>query len=273
LAVFVLDTKETVLTTPYGSSMETNLSRKAIGEVRDNVEQHRFELPIQGGAVAAAYYSIEDGRVVLTHTEVPAEFSGQGIATELAKGTFDLLRRSGRKAVLKCPFMGNFFARHPEYADVVAGWPVRGKSGMLVEKILPRACARLAVVDAAASIRDAAELMTVPHIDLVIVCQGGAAAGIVTKTDVIVHVSQGADLEAPVDSIMTHDIATCRVSDPLAEVWQRMKARNFQRMPVVDEKQVPIAIVYAPDAIQGLLQEVETDDELLRDFISGVGYH
>jgi predicted GNAT family acetyltransferase len=91
------------------------------GEVRENPEQHRFELPIEGGAVAAAYYTIVDGRVVLTHTEVPSEFAGQGIATRLARGTFDLLRRSGRKAVLKCPFMGEFFARHPEYADVVEG--------------------------------------------------------------------------------------------------------------------------------------------------------
>ena len=31
-------------------------------------------------------------------------------------------------------------------------------------------------------------------------------------------------------------------------------------------------IVYARDALQCLLQEVETDDELVRDFISGVGY-
>lgn len=90
-------------------------------EVRENTALHRFELPIKGDAMAAAYYSIVDGRVVLTHTEVPAEFSGQGIATRLAQGTFDLLRRSGRKAVLKCPFIGNFFATHPEYADVVEG--------------------------------------------------------------------------------------------------------------------------------------------------------
>jgi len=90
-------------------------------DVRENPEQHRFELPIQGEAVAAAYYTIVDGRVVLTHTEVPSEFSGQGIATRLARGTFELLRRSGRKAILKCPFMGDFFVRHPEYADVVEG--------------------------------------------------------------------------------------------------------------------------------------------------------
>lgn len=90
-------------------------------EVRENSELHRFELPIEGDAVAAAYYRIEDGRLILTHTEVPTEYSGQGIATQLAAGTFDLLRKSGRKAVLKCPFMGEFFAKHPEYADIVDG--------------------------------------------------------------------------------------------------------------------------------------------------------
>jgi predicted GNAT family acetyltransferase len=90
-------------------------------EVRDNAAQHRFELPINGEAMAVAYYRIVDGRVVLTHTEVPAEFFGQGIASRLARGIFELLRGSGRKAVLKCPFMGEFFARHPEYADLVEG--------------------------------------------------------------------------------------------------------------------------------------------------------
>ena len=91
-------------------------------EVTENIALHRFELPLNGGAMALAYYTVDDdGKFVLTHTEVPSEFSGQGIATRLARGTFDLLRQSGRKAVLKCPFMGHFFATHPEYADVVAG--------------------------------------------------------------------------------------------------------------------------------------------------------
>jgi len=90
-------------------------------EVKENTALHRFELPLDGEAMALAYYTLDNGQLVLTHTEVPSEFSGQGIATRLARGTFDLLRQSGRKAVLKCPFMGHFFATHPEYADVVAG--------------------------------------------------------------------------------------------------------------------------------------------------------
>lgn len=93
------------------------------GEVKENGAQHRFELPIDGsdGEVAAAYYRIDDGVLVLTHTEVPFEFAGRGIGSRLAKGVFDILRKTGRKAVLRCPFMGAFYARHPEYADVVVG--------------------------------------------------------------------------------------------------------------------------------------------------------
>ncbi|WP_243395695.1 GNAT family N-acetyltransferase [Sphingomonas oleivorans] len=88
----------------------------------DNKSQRRFELPLPDGEIAAAYYRVDDeGRLVLIHTEVPYEFGGQGIATRLATGTFDLVRRSGGKVVLRCPFMGNFFRKHPEYADIVAG--------------------------------------------------------------------------------------------------------------------------------------------------------
>jgi uncharacterized protein len=89
--------------------------------VVDNPFQHRFELPIEGEEIAAAYYRVENGRVVLTHTEVPQQFSGQGIGSRLARGVFDAIRASGRKAVLKCPFMGAFAARHPEYSDIVDG--------------------------------------------------------------------------------------------------------------------------------------------------------
>lgn len=92
-----------------------------VGDVVENAVQRRFELPIGEDAVAAAYYRVEGDNLVLIHTEVPSEYAGQGVATRLALGTFDLIRASGRKAILRCPFMVTFFARHPKYADVVAG--------------------------------------------------------------------------------------------------------------------------------------------------------
>lgn len=91
-------------------------------EVIDNPAEHRFELALAGEDIAAAYYRIdENGNVVLTHTEVPFAYGGQGIGTRLATGVFDLIRASDRKAVLKCSFMGRFFATHPDYGDIVAG--------------------------------------------------------------------------------------------------------------------------------------------------------
>ena len=101
--------------TPHNRSTSIN------GSVMENAAQHRFERPIHDGAIAAAYYQDADGKLVFIHTEVPTAFSGQGIATDLARGTFELLRQSKRKAILKCPFMGHFYAKHPEYADIVVG--------------------------------------------------------------------------------------------------------------------------------------------------------
>ena len=89
--------------------------------VRDNPTEHRYEMPIADGAVAAAYYRLDDGNVVLIHTEVPFEYSGAGIGTRLAQGVFEAIRDGGRKAIVRCEFMANFIARHPEHRDVVTG--------------------------------------------------------------------------------------------------------------------------------------------------------
>lgn len=91
--------------------------------VIDNPAESRFELPIDGGDgdIAAVYYRMEADRLILTHTEVPYQFSGQGIGSQLARGVFDAIRASGRKAVLRCSFMGAYYARHPEYSDIVVG--------------------------------------------------------------------------------------------------------------------------------------------------------
>ncbi|MGX1744712.1 GNAT family N-acetyltransferase [Bosea sp. NPDC055353] len=89
-------------------------------DVVENAEQNRFELSLDGGTALVAYR--RDGeRLVLVHTEVPAELSGQGVGSKLAKGVFELLRASKRKAVVRCEFLKGWIAKHPEYNDVVDG--------------------------------------------------------------------------------------------------------------------------------------------------------
>jgi len=52
---------------------------------------------------------------------IPHEFTGQGIGSQLARGVFEAIRARGGKVVLRCSFMGGFYARHPEYSDIVIG--------------------------------------------------------------------------------------------------------------------------------------------------------
>lgn len=94
-----------------------------VAEVIHDGDKHRYELAIDGSDdMALAFYQTdENGHRVLTHTEVPYEFSGIGLASRLARFVFDDARASGVKLILKCPFMAGWYARHPEYADVVAG--------------------------------------------------------------------------------------------------------------------------------------------------------
>ncbi|HEX8665893.1 MAG TPA: GNAT family N-acetyltransferase [Beijerinckiaceae bacterium] len=89
-------------------------------DVVDNSRESRFEMAV-GDALAVAYYKQEDGRVLLLHTEVPQELSGQGIGSKLAKGVFESLRRRGARVVAQCPFMAGYAAKHPEYAGLLDG--------------------------------------------------------------------------------------------------------------------------------------------------------
>ncbi|MFA6115252.1 MAG: GNAT family N-acetyltransferase [Sphingomonas sp.] len=90
-------------------------------EIINNVSMSRYELPIADEAVALSYYSLEDGRVVLRHTEVPPEYGGQGIGKRLAHAVFELLKADGKRVVAKCPFMAAYAARNPEYAVMLDG--------------------------------------------------------------------------------------------------------------------------------------------------------
>lgn len=86
----------------------------------DNQSASRYELRRAGAVAAQADYELQDGAVVLTHTEVQPAYEGQGMGSELAKFALDDIRKRGLKVVPKCDFMVSWIERHPDYADLVA---------------------------------------------------------------------------------------------------------------------------------------------------------
>jgi uncharacterized protein len=86
--------------------------------VRNNTALHRFELDADGHT-AVAYYQLSPGVITFTHTEVPQELAGRGVGSALARGALEIVRSQGLKVVAKCPFVGAFVGKHPEYDDLL----------------------------------------------------------------------------------------------------------------------------------------------------------
>ena len=87
--------------------------------VRDNKALGRFELDVEG-ALAFANYRVTPQALIITHTETPRALRGRGIASELIKGSLDLIRADGHKVIAGCGFVVDFLYKHPEYADRMA---------------------------------------------------------------------------------------------------------------------------------------------------------
>jgi predicted GNAT family acetyltransferase len=66
-------------------------------------------------------YWLDGDRLVLVHTEVPPKYRGRNVASRLAQGMFEILRKTGRRAVLRCSYLVIWARRHPEYNDIIDG--------------------------------------------------------------------------------------------------------------------------------------------------------
>lgn len=86
--------------------------------VRDNPEEHRFEIDL-GDGVAIAQYMLRPGRIVFTHTEVPPGHGGRGIGTALIHAGLGYARERGLKVTPICPFFAAYIRDHPEEQDLL----------------------------------------------------------------------------------------------------------------------------------------------------------
>lgn len=82
--------------------------------VVNNEAKQRYEVEVDG-QMAFAQYSIAGKNVVFTHTEVPVELEGRGIASKLAQVALDDVVARGMKIQPLCPFIRNYVKNHAQY--------------------------------------------------------------------------------------------------------------------------------------------------------------
>jgi predicted GNAT family acetyltransferase len=90
-----------------------------VARVEHDAAARRYEVYVDDRRAGLAGYRDEDGRRVLTLTEVDPEFGGRGLAGHLAKRALDDAREAGLRVVPQCSYMADYVGRHEEYADLV----------------------------------------------------------------------------------------------------------------------------------------------------------
>jgi predicted GNAT family acetyltransferase len=87
--------------------------------VTHNAAANRYEAVVDGH-LSICEYEQADGRMVFTHTVVPGELRGRGIAEKLVRAALADARAAGRKVVPACSYVAKFIERHKEFADLLA---------------------------------------------------------------------------------------------------------------------------------------------------------
>jgi uncharacterized protein len=88
-------------------------------QVTDNQAASRFEFAADG-QLAELLYRRNGNRLVLIHTEVPAQLEGRGIGGALVAAAVDRAVRDGMTLVPLCPFARSWLERHPDVASRAA---------------------------------------------------------------------------------------------------------------------------------------------------------
>lgn len=88
-------------------------------QVQDHPDRSRFEAVLGDQRVGLAAYTLGDGRITFTHTEVDDAAEGKGVGSALASTGLDAARERGLRVVPQCPFIARYISRHHEYLDLV----------------------------------------------------------------------------------------------------------------------------------------------------------
>jgi predicted GNAT family acetyltransferase len=108
-------------------SLQRGRARKAMKQsdpivpiVRHDTAAQRFEI-VLGDHRAGVDYVIDGGSVIFTHTFVPPELRGRGVAEILVRAALDWARQERKRVVPACSYVAKFIERHPDYRDLLAG--------------------------------------------------------------------------------------------------------------------------------------------------------
>lgn len=140
---------------------------------------------------------------------------------------------------------------------------------MTVSTVLAGKGRNVVTIDPGATLADAAQLLTEKRIGAVLIV--GAehrVIGIISERDIVRALAErgAAVLTEPVSRTMTRKVETCKESEPISNIMERMTDGKFRHIPVVDQGRL-VGIISIGDVVKHRLHEMERESAAMRDYI------
>ena len=143
---------------------------------------------------------------------------------------------------------------------------------MLVRQILGvKGGGDVVTIDAAATVGDAAKLLSEKRIGAVLVMEnGGAPAGILSERDIVRELGRRGEscLRDTVGEMMTKDLGSCAPDDTADAVLTKMTDGRFRHMPVMENGALA-GVISIGDVVKARLSELSMEKDALEGMIKG----
>ncbi len=162
----------------------------------------------------------------------------------------------------------------PETPPVAAA-EARAAAPSLVSGVEAVARLRLQTVAADALLAEVAALLSSAQISVVVVCDAaGVALGIITETILVRRLGLGhADFfTTRAGDVMTREFTVCAPEDQLSDVLAMMHTRGLIHVLLLSPDKHPLGVLNARDGLRVLLAAGNHEEELLRNYVMGIGY-
>lgn len=140
---------------------------------------------------------------------------------------------------------------------------------MTVGELLSKKGGDVVTASPDASLIEIAKTLSTHKIGALIVLDGGQVCGIISERDLVRHLAKhGADsLGEAVSSCMTSSVISCRKSDTVDTVMEKMTAGRFRHLPVIESGEL-LGIISIGDVVKRKIEQSERDAEELKRYIA-----
>ena len=115
----------------------------------------------------------------------------------------------------------------------------------------------------------AVRLLSERKIGAVLVMTDHHLDGILSERDIVRVIGErGAGaLDEPVRAVMTRKVISCKPSDTVGAIMEKMTSGKFRHLPVLEGDRI-VGLISIGDVVKWRLREFEHEQEALRDYIA-----